>query len=196
MISYMPAKITIITPSYRTTNLRRLKDSIQFDYVDQWIIVYDGSKIKENPNMFHEEKIEEYVYEGEGRSGNPQRNFALTKIKNEDTYLYYLDDDNLIHPNLYNLLNQIQGVQLFTFNQYNTHNPMSPYRNNTMLGNDVRVGGIDTAMFLCHYSLIKGITWVYDKHEADGIYISECYQKNRDKHIYVNAICCNYNILN
>ena len=77
-----------------------------------------------------------------------------------------------------------------------THNPMSPYTNNIMFGNDVRVGGIDTAMFLCHYSLIKGIRWVYDKHEADGIYIAECYQKNKDKHVYVNAVCCNYNILN
>ena len=191
----MPAKMTIITPSYRTVNLHKLKESINFDYVDQWIIVYDGSKIKENPTLFNHEKIDEYVFQGDGRSGNPQRNYALTKIKNEDTYLYYLDDDNLIHSNLYYLLLNCDGVHLYTFNQYNTHNPMSPYTNNTMFGNDVRVGGIDTAMFLCHFSLIKGIRWVFDKHEADGIYISECYQKNKDKHVYVNAIMCNYNIL-
>ena len=47
----MPAKITIITPSYRTTNLHKLRDSINLDYVHQWIIVYDGSKIQNNPKI-------------------------------------------------------------------------------------------------------------------------------------------------
>ena len=182
--------MTIITPSYRTKNLKKMMDSINLDYVNQWIIVYDGSKIHDNPNLFKHEKIEEYVFLGEGISGNPQRNYALTKVKNEDTYIYYLDDDNLIHSNLYWLLNNIDNVSLYTFNQFNTY-----HRNYTMYGNDIRVGGIDTAMMLCHYSLIKGITWVCDKHEADGIYISECYTKNKDKHIFVNAVCSNYNIL-
>jgi hypothetical protein len=46
-------------------------------------------------------KIKEYVCKGEGISGNPQRNYALTKITNPNTVLYYLDDDNILHPNLY-----------------------------------------------------------------------------------------------
>jgi predicted O-methyltransferase YrrM len=77
-------KLTIITPSYRINNLLQIKSSINFDYVEEWIIVYDGSKILENPNLFgnqENKKIKEYVYKGEGISGNPQRNYALTKIK-------------------------------------------------------------------------------------------------------------------
>ena len=38
-----------------------------------------------------------------------QRNYALTKITNENTLLYYLDEDNIIHPDLYNLLNYIDN---------------------------------------------------------------------------------------
>jgi hypothetical protein len=186
----MPAKLTLITPSYRITNLEKVKASINFDYVEQWIIVYDGSKIRQNPNLFHHEKIEEYVFLGYGMSGNPQRNFALTKIKNEDTYLYYLDDDTLLHENLYLLLDAIHGVNLYTFNQYNTG-----HVNNTMVGNDIRISCIDTGCFLCHYSLIKGIIWVPDRYEADGIYIMECYRKNKEKHEYINLICSNYNAL-
>jgi hypothetical protein len=41
------------------------------------------------------EKIKEYIYKCSGISGNGQRNFALTKITNENTLLYYLDDDNV-----------------------------------------------------------------------------------------------------
>ena len=38
-------KITIITPSYRIDNLNKIKkESINFVYVDEWIIVYDGKK--------------------------------------------------------------------------------------------------------------------------------------------------------
>ena len=42
------------------------------------MIVYDGNKIKSNPCILQgNNKIKEYVYKGEGISGNPQRNYAL-----------------------------------------------------------------------------------------------------------------------
>jgi len=44
-----------------------------------------------------------YIYKCTGISGNGQRNYALTRITNEHKLLYYLDDDNIIHPDLYNL---------------------------------------------------------------------------------------------
>ena len=105
-------KITIITPSYRIHNIMRLKESIDFNYVDEWIIVYDGSKITENPNLFIHAKIKEYVFKGEGISGNPQRNYALTRVTNPETMLYFLDDDNVIHPRLYTLLDRIDQTKL------------------------------------------------------------------------------------
>ena len=39
-------KLTIITPSYRINNLIEIKKSLNFEYIDEWIIVYDGNKIK------------------------------------------------------------------------------------------------------------------------------------------------------
>ena len=65
------------------------------------------------------EKIKEYIYKCSGISGNGQRNYALTKITNENTLLYYLDDDNIIHPDLYNLLNYIDNNTIYSFNQNN-----------------------------------------------------------------------------
>lgn len=179
-------KITIITPSYRTTNIHKLYESIDFDYVDEWIIVYDGNKITKNPNLFeNDKKIKEYIYKGNGISGNPQRNFALNMIKNKDTYIYYLDDDNIIHPDLYRLLNIIHDEMFYTFNQY--------YK---LKGNNPTLYNIDTAMLLIHYNLCKDIKWIPDKYEADGYYIQECYNKNKDKHIFVNNDLCYYNKIN
>jgi hypothetical protein len=60
-------KITIITPSYRLNNLHKLKDSIDFNYVDEWIIVYDGNKITELTGLKQKElgefivKFKEYI---------------------------------------------------------------------------------------------------------------------------------------
>ena len=43
--------------------------------------MYDGNKIESNPHIFQENnKVKEYIYKGEGISGNPKRNYALTKI--------------------------------------------------------------------------------------------------------------------
>lgn len=198
-------KITIITPSYRLNNLQRLKESINFDYVDEWLIVYDGSKIKENPKLFendivnkqnkqnNNEKIREFVFTGteEGISGNPQRNYALTQITKEDTYLYYLDDDNIIHPDFYKLLDVIEENKIYTFNQ---KRPIDVYPYVDLLkGNVIDLFKIDTAMFLIDYRLCKNISWILDKYNADGYYIKECYEKNKDSHIYVDNELSYYN---
>jgi len=178
-------KITIITPSYRTTNLLEIKKSINFDYVDEWIIVYDGSKIGDHPHLFRaleNDKIKEYVHKGDGISGNPQRNFALTQITNPNTLLYYLDDDNIIHPDLYTLLNIIDNNKIYTFNQQNR-----------IKGNNVAVCHIDTAMVLIPYPLCKNERWILDKYEADGFYITSCYNKNKHTHIYIDNDLCYYN---
>jgi glycosyltransferase involved in cell wall biosynthesis len=179
--------ITIITPTYRINNLIKLKDSINFDFVHEWIIVYDGSKIDNIPDVFKNDKnikIKEYIHTSEGISGNPQRNYALTKVTNEDTLLYYLDDDNLIHPDLYILLETADTKKMYTFDQYNR-----------LKGNNVSVYHIDTAMCLIPYALCKDIRWIKEKYEADGFYIQECYDKTKAHHIYVNKDLCYYNAL-
>jgi SAM-dependent methyltransferase len=187
-------KMTIITPSYRIDNLIKIKNSLNFDYVNEWIIVYDGSKINENPNIFENDntgKIKEYVYKGPGISGNPQRNFALTKISNPDTFLYYLDDDNTIHSDLYKLMNVIEKNKMYTFDQLNRLK-----ENDRLKGNDIVVGNIDTAMVLIHYDLCKNIKWIDDKYDADGYYILECYNNSGFNYIYVNNDLCYYNTIN
>jgi hypothetical protein len=180
-------KITIISPSYRPQNLRKVYDSINFNYVNEWIIVYDGNRMTENPNIFvndNNAKIKEYIFKGDGISGNPQRNFALTKITQENTYLYYLDDDNIIHPDLYVFLNYIEDNKIYSFNQMNR-----------IKGNRINVCEIDTAMVLMDYSLCKGIQWIPDKYEADGYYMKDCYEQNQTSHIYINNDLCYYNFI-
>ena len=181
-------KITLITPSYRVNNLLNIKNNINFDYVEEWIIVYDGSKINDNPKLFENQennnKIKEYVYKGQGISGNPQRNYALSNITNPDTLIYYLDDDNMIHPDIYRLLNIIDNNKIYTFNQHNR-----------IKGNNISIDGIDTAMVIIPFKLCKNEKWKIDKYNADGHYIQECYNNNKKVHIFVDNDLCYYNKL-
>jgi hypothetical protein len=123
----------------------------------------------------------EYVYKEDITVvGNAQRNYALTKVTNPDTLLYYLDDDNIIHPNLYRLLTIIDNTKIYTFNQYNG-----------LKGNNIKLNLIDTAMFIIPYKSCKNIKWILNAYNADGFYIMECYDKNIA--IYVDNDLCYYN---
>ena len=178
-------KITIITPSYRLNNLEKLYRSINFDYVDEWIIVYDENKIKENPKMFKEhEKVTEYLHTSEGISGNPQRNYALTKLKNKHTFLYYLDDDNVIHPHLYKLLNIIENNKIYSFNQASR-----------LRGDNLCLDKVDTAMVLINNNICDNLAWRKNVYGADGFYIETIYRNNKDKHVFIDNELCFYNAL-
>ena len=182
-------KLTIITPSCRPNNLKHLMDSIDFNYINEWIIVYDADKVFNLEKQFNNPKINEYFCKFDGLcvAGNPMRNYGLLQIKNQDTFVYYLDDDNIIHPDLYKLLNVVKKDFFYTFNQIN--GPMH-------FGNNINIGYIDTAMFLIDYNLIKNIKWKDNIYHADGIFIMDIYNLYPDKWIYANNINCYYNFLN
>ena len=171
----------------RFNNLVTIKNHLNFDYIDEWIIVYDGKRVS-HPHLFNDPKISEYIISGDGIEGNPQRNYGIQNVKNQDTYIYFLDDDNIIHPDFYTFLDNIEPNKLYTFDQTNSIH-------GTLYGNNIYVGGIDTAMFTCQYSLVKDIYWGNHTAWADGVYIVECYNKNKDKHIYVNKILSYWNYL-
>ena len=188
-------KITIITPSVRPENLIKLKNSINFDYINEWIIVYDENKIKENPYIFkNNEKIKEYIhFDKDSISGNSQRNFAIDNISNKDTYIYFLDDDNIIHPNLYTLFDRLEHNKIYTFDQ---KRPLNIFPHKELLkGNNIELYNIDTAMFLIDYNLCKNIKWKKDKYNADGYYIIECFQNNKEHWIYIDELLSYYNYL-
>ena len=96
-------RITIITSCSRPENLSLLFESIKFDFVEKWIIIYDTSKgnkynwmYKNNPKILEAECPDEGVF------GNAQKNFGLKFVKGGQ--VYFLDDDNIMHPNFWNII--------------------------------------------------------------------------------------------
>ena len=50
-------------------------------------------------------------------------------------------------------------------------------------------------MIIIPFNLCKKIKWRLDVYEADGYYKKECYDKNKDKHVYIDQDLCYYNVL-
>ena len=63
------------------------------------------------------------------------------------------------------------------------------------LKNNIELYNIDTAMFLIDYNLCKNIKWKKDKYNADGYYIIECFQNNKEHWIYIDELLSYYNYL-
>ena len=90
---------------------------------------------------------------------------------------------------MYKLLNIIDNDKIYTFNQILNAND----KLNIRKGNNISWGHIDSAMFIIPYKLYKNVNWSIDKYEADYIYISQCYQNNKNLHIYVDNDLSYYN---
>ena len=185
-----PKKLTIITPCTRPGNLMRLKESIPFEHVDKWIIVYDES-VTPNAHLFHEERIQEYGCQGHSIAGNIQRNYALNLIG--DTYVYFLDDDTIMHPDMGEFLKTVEPNHMYTFDQLRNAKEF-PFTE-TLKGDSIEMFRIDTAMCLIDSSLIQGIRWAVDEYTADAIFITECYSNHPESWIYVDRVLSYYNYL-
>jgi hypothetical protein len=72
---------TIITPCCRQKNLETIYQSIRFDLVDKWYIVYDTSKNRSYSKLFSHAQIVELECSDEGINGNAQRNYGMSMVE-------------------------------------------------------------------------------------------------------------------
>jgi len=186
----MSNKITIITPCSRIQNLPMLYESIKFDKINKWIIVYDTTVNSYCHSFIHSEQIIEVDCKSSlnGVVGNTQRNYGLSFVE-EDNYIYFLDDDNIIHPNFWKIIEELETYTIHTFNQYRDEH------GHVLLGNRIEMNYIDTAMYIIHKNMIGDIKWQEDLYQADGKFISDVYSTGKYKHKYFNKYYCYYNYL-
>jgi hypothetical protein len=188
--------INIITPCSRVENLWKLYESINFPNY-RWIVVFDGLKVDGIPETLPP-TVEPYIVADEtGISGNPQRNHALELV--EDGWVYFLDDDNLIHPELYSTVEPLSHAYDFIhFKQsesYNPHEVGELQYDIRIRGDVVKLGWIDTHQYITRVELIGDTRWVNDLYEADGVFAEQVYGKATNP-LWVDKFLSVYNELN
>lgn len=179
--------LTIITPCYRQHHLPLMFNSIDFNKITEWIIVYDTTKDRLYQPIYHHPKIREVECNHAGISGNAQRNYGLSLVK--DGFIYFLDDDNIIHPGFWSIVDSFELPYFYTFNQD---------RNNKgwiLCGNKIQVQWIDTAMYIVHKKHIERVLWKLMEYKADGYFICDVLSINPYFHKYIPKTAAYYNYL-
>lgn len=143
--------LSIITPCSRPLNLPTLYWSILNMKTNnvEWIIVYDGDNIDKRILQYQEQipiKLFNRVREVGDSMGAKLRNVGIENAIGD--YLYFLDDDNLVHPKLYDRINRYidnKDDYILVFNQFNAK---FTKRLNELNINCVQNGVLDTAQFV------------------------------------------------
>ena len=177
-------KLTIITPCCRAENLPKLYESINFSLIDKWIIVYDTSKNRSYNNIYKEHpKITEIDCCHEGLTGNPQRNLGISMVT--DGFIFFLDDDNIVHPDFWNILPTLQEDFFYTWDQ-----------ENGLKGDKIELEHIDTSMFIVPKKICKNLKWKpNERWYADYLFIKTIYDHFPSHHVYIPKALCYYNKL-
>ena len=153
------------------------------NYVE-WIIVYDTTDgqptLKTNTGI-------PYFCAG-GISGNPQRNYGVSKATGD--YIYFLDDDNILHPNMLSTVTPfLTGDNIVVFNQVTFHGALRLKARNTIQG----IEHVDTAQFIFPKKYF--IPWVENNYCADGIFFTQLYDRYKDNFLFLDKDLCFYNYL-
>jgi glycosyltransferase involved in cell wall biosynthesis/tetratricopeptide (TPR) repeat protein len=168
--------------------------------VFRWIIVFDSSKVEaaasKDVARWRCDKILTMEFSSASSVfGNGQRNHALAHIAGrasefEDSYIYFLDDDNVVHPELWNLELDEACDRLYSFDQY-----WGLPGKEILKGDCPKINEIDTAQVLigARAYLREPILWLEHAHEADGMFIEQMFANH--PHSYIPRIASLYNPL-
>lgn len=178
--------LNIITPCSRPENLIKISESINIPKESyRWIIVYDSeqpidnSLTPENGECYHHKN-------NNSISGNSQRNFALSLV--EGGYVYFNDDDTLLHPDLWDNIKDISDVDFISFMQNHKNGSLR------LMGNNINVGHVDSHNFIVNHNIIGDTLWNIERYDADGYFAVECFSKSKNK-IWLDKVLSTYNLL-
>lgn len=116
-------------------------------------------------------------------AGHSYRNIGIPKATGE--WIYFLDDDNILHPNFSDLLEYMdRDKDVIFFSQIFANQKIR------LMPVTIDVGGVDTAMFLVKKSVMDNHKWEEGAYTADGILAKELSNYNCQ---YIYTPYCFYN---
>jgi hypothetical protein len=176
-------KINIITPCSRPENLEKISESINIPSENyRWIVVFDSDHLHSAP-----ENCESYFLKVDGSNvGNAQRNFAIDMI--DDGYVYFLDDDTILHPVLWENLKEYEDKDMIVFSQIWKNGKIR------LRGDRVAINHTDSGNFLVKRYVIGDLRWDLRRYDADGIFAEECFKASKSV-IFLYKPCSIYNAL-
>mgnify|MGYP001598714625 CR=1 FL=1 len=187
--------LNIITPVSRPGNLRAIKNSIGWHNLPvRWIVVGEqGLSWIITPGCYPDTIT--LLGAKTAPAGHAHRNVTIDFIGNTSDWIMSLDDDNILHPDLIPWLEAnkelLENYEVVIFDQVNKYGALRLQARPDMVAPNC----IDTAQYMWRGRAAEGIRFREDLYNADGYFIEEVYQRNKDKTLFVNQPLCYYNYL-
>lgn len=203
-------ELIIITPCKRLENIPYIYSNIRMNLNTSvhvhWIPIFDKSE--EEKYAFWQSRL---IYLGSlsehftidpllsnvkyAIAGHAHRNIVLRALETISTkaWIYNLDDDNLLHPNLISFLlrneRKLKRKRGVIFSQQFKDGRLR-------LGIDkIKVGYVDTAMILFKSKYLRGLKFQENDYCGDGLFIENFYKKHKRKIYLEQTPLCYYNFL-
>lgn len=194
----MQKLLHIVTPCTRDTNyLNKCYDSFKYiNYNWIWYIIINSNTYKYDLNISNFKNTIKIIQNRENK-WNSLINEYLDNV-NEDSFIYFLDDDNLIHENFNIALDKLykENFETILFSQYGKYGNkeftrIADYHN-------IRVEGIDQGQIIYNRELIDNLRYWENVYRGDGYFITEYIirlrQQNKLNVVYIDKrILCYYN---
>jgi hypothetical protein len=186
----MADKLTIITACSRLTWINDIIRSLApgktlFDLT--WLVVIDSDKI---PFRVSIPGAQVYTAANDQSVvGNAQKNAGLEMVA--DGLVYFLDDDNLIHPEFFPALAEVKtnypDARGFVFGQ-----DCQTFRRYSDPGN-IAIGRVDLAQFVLDRQIIGDRRFALDQYYSDGTLITGVYNDNPGAFVFDRRVATYYN---
>lgn len=190
--------LTFITVSKYQHNIPAVLVSIKEQYISNliWYIIFDFDEKSLDPIIKNELDKEsswiKYRFMPDSRNsiggGNFGKDLLIKEINNG--WIYQIDDDNILYPNFIkkflDLLNNHPESNIFCFWQHNRYRPKTK--------NDLRVGIVDTAMYIFNKYICENINYPIE-YGGDGLFL-ENMLKNPEAKLWIEQqTMCYYNYI-
>lgn len=194
--------LNIITRCTRTTKIKEIFESLNKKNEKisvKWYVLFDLTSLVEIPTdilSFLKDKSEIRFYDSDPSDyGHDMINKTLDEIS--DGLVYILDDDNILHPNFFDLIHNWVGDKFdfdgLIFSQKIGGIDFTGLDIREADTENVKVGKIDMAQFCLKRELIGDYRIPSNQYVGDGLFIENLFERNVDRFIIIKEIGCYYN---
>ena len=198
--------LNIFTRCSRIENLTLVQQSLEpfLKYIN-WVVLLDTNAVKQIPTeLFQKIRCNFKFYQSnndllypalsETIKALPPHFIEIESGKLSKSYVYILDDDNIIHPNFFDFYNSIKDTgKGYVFNQKVDKKDFTGLDIREAKEENMKLQGVDAAQLLFPVEFFK-----YDfepDYAADGIFIEKMYPEFKDRIEFVDRVLCYYNYL-
>lgn len=198
--------INIVTRCTRLNNLSEIEESV-FNSPESiniiWHLIFDTGTLIEIPTYIfdrYKDKNVKFHFERVGNRSLSVVNSVIESIEDHNDWVYFLDDDNIIHKNFYQRIveeiNKYPEKNGFIFSQDIDYKDFTKEKIRIASPHSVKLKHIDLAQYFLKRCMFANNHWFKPRSwGSDGIFIEDLFREKPSEFSFIKDTLCHYNYL-